>query len=408
MMISRFLNLHLQFNWVYTTLKVYKLILIDKSSGLNDVNVEDITSLTSFIVSGCEFGTVYNIFFETNSNKFCYQTIDYDDYLLSETFISNWLKPKIDYIVDKVNRETVAIGQYNISTKGISVGSMFFCWSESYTIPDGIKTTLKNKKEEYVIDNTKDFNGYLISYLLSPLVDDTLKRARLKWMGEEHFSGVKSKLKCESAIKKHLDLQNILYSYATKAIKNVNFNNMLNDEHNHDCALSLIDDFNSIHSITDYYPLRNKNHETHNIIKIKRKDKKICRHYANEIDRFILDYALEKHELLVAPSSTQGIPENGMSIIAEYLSYKYNVSWGLLERSFTVPPSHLSNDRSIEKHLDSIQVNETDLKGRKFLVIDDVTTTGNTLLAIQNLLYDHGAYNVMLLAIGKTKKNPSQ
>ena len=63
--------------------------------------------------------------------------------------------------------------------------------------------------------------------------------------------------------------------------------------------------------------------------------------------------------------------------------------------------SQKGSDRSIEKHLDTIKVNNRSLNNKNILLIDDVLTTGNSLKAGKRLLRESGAKNVQCLALAQ-------
>jgi predicted amidophosphoribosyltransferase len=53
--------------------------------------------------------------------------------------------------------------------------------------------------------------------------------------------------------------------------------------------------------------------------------------------------------------------------------------------------------------LDSIKVVKPDLiKGRRVLLLDDVKTSGNSLIACKELLLKAGAKEVVMVALGRT------
>jgi predicted amidophosphoribosyltransferase len=62
-------------------------------------------------------------------------------------------------------------------------------------------------------------------------------------------------------------------------------------------------------------------------------------------------------------------------------------------------------DRSIEVHLKSIKVVDDKLIAKRhILLLDDVTTTGNSFYACKQLLLNAGASDVTCIALGKTKR----
>ena len=59
--------------------------------------------------------------------------------------------------------------------------------------------------------------------------------------------------------------------------------------------------------------------------------------------------------------------------------------------------------RSIKSHLDTLSFNsEFDIHDKHILLIDDVTTTGNSMLACREILIKNGARDVYCLALAKT------
>ena len=60
-------------------------------------------------------------------------------------------------------------------------------------------------------------------------------------------------------------------------------------------------------------------------------------------------------------------------------------------------------NRNIDVHLDSIAVDPgVSVTGEVILVVDDVTTSGNSLYASRDILLRNGASRVALLALGQT------
>jgi hypothetical protein len=74
-----------------------------------------------------------------------------------------------------------------------------------------------------------------------------------------------------------------------------------------------------------------------------------------------------------------------------------------LERHTLIPKLATGGSRSVQVHLDSIRVAYPGLvNGRHVVIIDDVTTTGGSLIACKQLLLAAGAQYVACLAIGRT------
>ena len=66
---------------------------------------------------------------------------------------------------------------------------------------------------------------------------------------------------------------------------------------------------------------------------------------------------------------------------------------------------HGQDRNDIHRHLNSIKVmNESLFRSSVVLLLDDITTTGTSLLACRNLLLDKGASEVICLALGITRR----
>lgn len=107
----------------------------------------------------------------------------------------------------------------------------------------------------------------------------------------------------------------------------------------------------------------------------------------------------------IVPSHEAGKDSEGLRAIIRHIKAKYNIknSANPLSRIKTVAKLASGGDRDINIHLKSIIVNKTHIeKGCKILLLDDVTTTQNSLKACAQLLYDAGAEIVIKYALGKT------
>ena len=73
-----------------------------------------------------------------------------------------------------------------------------------------------------------------------------------------------------------------------------------------------------------------------------------------------------------------------------------------LRRTKVVKKAAWGGPRSIDEHLNSISVKKELVKDKRIIVLDDVTTTGNSLQACQKLLHSAGATKVQKVVIAKT------
>ncbi len=77
----------------------------------------------------------------------------------------------------------------------------------------------------------------------------------------------------------------------------------------------------------------------------------------------------------------------------------------VLVRSRSIPKLAKGGNRNMEVHLNSIRINRKcgiDVSGKNVLLVDDVITTGNSVLACASILKDAGARNVFILTMAKT------
>ena len=101
---------------------------------------------------------------------------------------------------------------------------------------------------------------------------------------------------------------------------------------------------------------------------------------------------------------------NGISDIVNSVHLKSNfvLKNELIQRTYTVEKKATascgrSNDYRIDIKSLTIEYG-FNVKGKNIIVIDDITTSGSTLIACKNLLMDAGAAHVVLVALGKTKE----
>ena len=110
-------------------------------------------------------------------------------------------------------------------------------------------------------------------------------------------------------------------------------------------------------------------------------------------------------QVAIVPSHTAGQCSEGMLQVAGFLSRYFDVrcSTNFLYRHTTVPALKEGGNREQAVHLNSIQVQEAIDPAVRMLVIDDVSTTGNSLLACRVLLHRAGAPVVAIMALGQTE-----
>lgn len=118
----------------------------------------------------------------------------------------------------------------------------------------------------------------------------------------------------------------------------------------------------------------------------------------------LLDAEIRKDvTICVVPSSDSEKEETGMRQLGEMLAENGRINKvHLLHRKNSIPKLALGGNRSMNVHLNSIEaVEELGAENNIVLLMDDVTTTGNSLYACKEILLEHGAHDVEMFALGK-------
>lgn len=134
--------------------------------------------------------------------------------------------------------------------------------------------------------------------------------------------------------------------------------------------------------------------------KVQRKSRAI-NFFCDEISKIITSGFV----VCIVPSSKPQKLDTGIREIAKKLCKKNNLIDGTdcLVRVVEIETLHDGGNRDKNVHLNSIKVKNINIiKNREILLLDDVTSTGNSLKACKELLLKAGAKKVKCLAIGKT------
>ena len=144
------------------------------------------------------------------------------------------------------------------------------------------------------------------------------------------------------------------------------------------------------------------------------KDGPTAAKYAETLDNFALSVREElaaahpqvwrSLAVAVVPSHDPERIDSGIRTLAQSIADEDRMdATGSLVRQKKVRKQATGGTRDIDHHLQSIQVENSALpSGRIVLVIDDVTTTGNSLLACRKLLTSAGVRSVILCSLSKT------
>lgn len=111
--------------------------------------------------------------------------------------------------------------------------------------------------------------------------------------------------------------------------------------------------------------------------------------------------------IVVVPPHHNEKDNSGIKILAQKVVEKKKLidATSCLIRHKTIDRLSTGGNRSLETHLQSIKVvSQEVIKGKNLLLLDDVSTTGNSLHACQKLLKDSGANSVKCFVLGKTTR----
>jgi len=175
---------------------------------------------------------------------------------------------------------------------------------------------------------------------------------------------------------------------------------------------------NKINYIWDYYPSKRYTQDkiSKDLIVLKNLNKmgKFGSETKRKIDIFagsFSKYFIKKLDLyaknyvfcLVPPHIDSTDNKNGVYILSRYIRMIRNYfNRSVIIRVHSIQPLHRGGNRSIDVQLASLKIN-SNVSGKRIVVMDDITTTGNSLEACKILLRQAGAKEVILFAFAKTK-----
>lgn len=120
---------------------------------------------------------------------------------------------------------------------------------------------------------------------------------------------------------------------------------------------------------------------------------------------FLKKYNLIDHNIICCvPSHTANISNNGsLALMIKEICKNTTYIDGsqLLIRNKSIPAQKNQRKRFEETHIDSINISG-DVKGKKIILIDDITTSGSSLRANKKILLNAGASSVICFAFSKS------
>jgi predicted amidophosphoribosyltransferase len=116
--------------------------------------------------------------------------------------------------------------------------------------------------------------------------------------------------------------------------------------------------------------------------------------------------ATRQYTAVVVPSSKEGEHSPGLEAILESVTkahHRLSVEARALNRHETIEKLATGGPREVHVHLDSVNVPDEDhVRGKRILLVDDITTTGHSFEGCKRILESAGARDIICLAIAKT------
>lgn len=171
--------------------------------------------------------------------------------------------------------------------------------------------------------------------------------------------------------------------------------------------------YDGISYMYDYFPVRYEEHKgiSERILAFKNGDDDAVRQFAAEMKEAMDDkYSgytdrLSNTIVCVMPSHEAGQYSKGLTRLAAYLAFTYGMIDGehLIKRKITHEKIASGGDRSVQKQIETLEIS-TDyaIAGKDIIILDDVTTTGNSIEAVRRLLYKYNVGKIYAQTLGKT------
>lgn len=163
----------------------------------------------------------------------------------------------------------------------------------------------------------------------------------------------------------------------------------------------------------NYFSVRYKEHSgiSEKILLFKEGDLQTIDYFVNAMSEAMdsyygkhMDY-LSNMLICVVPSHAEGKYSPGLLQMARILANKYGMTnaSNLIKRTKTHEKKSQGGNRDIDVMLDTLDLNHyINIFNKDIIVLDDVTTTGNSIEAVRHLLKENGANRVFAQTLGKS------
>lgn len=148
-------------------------------------------------------------------------------------------------------------------------------------------------------------------------------------------------------------------------------------------------------------------------------DKNCEKFWADELSAFILDYfgkkGIDKSEFILTypPRTKQSVKQYGFDHmkglcrrVAEKTGMKFETVFS--HRGRKIQKKLNSSERDINAKISFSILPGSVVKGKKYLIVDDVITSGSTVRRCEHLLKNHRAASYFAISLTRTVSNPVQ
>lgn len=116
---------------------------------------------------------------------------------------------------------------------------------------------------------------------------------------------------------------------------------------------------------------------------------------------------IEVDTCIVAVPSSDMNHTNAITKVAKSIAInnpKITDATHALKKAYSTESFCKSGKRNTSDLINSMSIDHSLIAGKHILVVDDITTTGKTFAAIEQLMFDAGALSVLCVSLGKTVK----
>lgn len=166
-----------------------------------------------------------------------------------------------------------------------------------------------------------------------------------------------------------------------------------------------------IYSLSIYQPYRggqNPNFDKSSgmLLDFKKGELKAVNYWYPQVSRLIWSLAGDTpFSIATVPSSTKGKKHPGFTMLVKRLASEFSIinsNTNLIGRTESIDKLATGGNREVSVHLHTLRVPTTTIDYNPVILLDDVTTTGNSITAAVSKLEDAGYTVIAAIALGKT------